>query len=176
VITYEIARAVAISDYDHYEIPQAVAISDYNRYRITQVVAISDFNCYEVMHAVAISELKGYYATKAVAIISRSIVLDNQCATRHRRHTHDATYDPCRAACSEHTRNRHHAAGTESYQMRRTESGRSPPRGWLSAVGWSVRGALGDGLKSRARKDSRLASCPCHACCRRATSRQARSA
>jgi hypothetical protein len=28
---------------------------------------------------------------------ARSIVLDNQCATRHRRHTQDATYDPCRS-------------------------------------------------------------------------------
>jgi hypothetical protein len=28
---------------------------------------------------------------------ARSIVLDNQCATRHRRHTHDATHDPCRS-------------------------------------------------------------------------------
>jgi hypothetical protein len=28
---------------------------------------------------------------------ARSIVLDNQCATRHGRHTQDATYDPCRS-------------------------------------------------------------------------------
>ena len=28
---------------------------------------------------------------------ARSIVVDNQCATRHRRHTQDATYDPCRS-------------------------------------------------------------------------------
>jgi hypothetical protein len=28
---------------------------------------------------------------------ARSIVLDNQCATRHGRHTPDATYDPCRS-------------------------------------------------------------------------------
>jgi hypothetical protein len=33
---------------------------------------------------------------------ARSIVLDNQCATRHRRHTQDATYDRCRSMQQTH--------------------------------------------------------------------------
>jgi hypothetical protein len=33
---------------------------------------------------------------------ARSIVLDDQCATRHRRHTQDATYDPCRSMQQAH--------------------------------------------------------------------------
>jgi hypothetical protein len=57
---------------------------------------------------------------------ARSIVLDNQCATRHRRHTQDATYDPCRAACSKHTRNRQNAADNAMHGMRRTRT--LPPR------------------------------------------------
>ena len=40
-------------------------------------------------------------------------------ATRKMQHTTGA------AACSKQTRNRHHAAGIETYEMRRTESGRS---------------------------------------------------
>jgi hypothetical protein len=43
---------------------------------------------------------------------ARSIVLDNQCATRHRRYTGGA------AACSKHTRNRQHAAGNALHGMR----------------------------------------------------------
>jgi hypothetical protein len=33
---------------------------------------------------------------------ARSIVLDNQCAARHRRHTQDATYDRCRSRQQTH--------------------------------------------------------------------------
>ena len=43
-------------------------------------------------------------------------------ATRKMQHTTGA------AACSDHTRSRQHAAGIETYEMRRTESGRSAPR------------------------------------------------
>jgi hypothetical protein len=51
---------------------------------------------------------------------ARSIVLDN-----HAQHGTDATHKMQHAtgaaACSKPTRNRHHAAGIETYQMRRPE-------------------------------------------------------
>ena len=42
--------------------------------------------------------------------------------------THKMQHTTGAAACSKHTRNRQHAAGIETYEMRRTESGRSAPR------------------------------------------------
>jgi hypothetical protein len=51
---------------------------------------------------------------------ARSIVLDNQCATRHRRHTQDATYDPCRSMQQTHIK---------IHGVRRKKSGRSRTSG-----------------------------------------------
>ena len=51
------------------------------------------------------------------------------CTRQPVRNTADATHEMQHttgaAACSNHTRNRHHAGGIETYEMRRTESGRS---------------------------------------------------
>jgi hypothetical protein len=50
---------------------------------------------------------------------TRQPVRNTADATQKMQHTTGA------AACSNHTRNRHHAGGIETYEMRRTESGRS---------------------------------------------------
>ena len=62
---------------------------------------------------------------------ARSIVLDNQCATRHRRHTGAA-------ACSKHTRNRQHAAGNAMHGMRDETKG-SRTLAHLGAASGSLR-------------------------------------
>jgi hypothetical protein len=56
---------------------------------------------------------------------ARSIVLDNQCATRHGRHTQDATYDPCRSM--QQTQMQRHG-------VRRKKSGKLAHRGALSVT------------------------------------------
>jgi hypothetical protein len=58
---------------------------------------------------------------------ARSIVLDNQRATRHRRHTRRCNmhHTTPTAARNEQSRNRPHAAGNGMHWMRRTQSGRS---------------------------------------------------
>jgi hypothetical protein len=73
------------------------------------------------------------------------------CTRQPVRNTADATHKMQHttgaAACSKHTRNRHHAAGIETYEMRRTDSGRLvAPRGGagLSAV-WADHGPEGLG-------------------------------
>jgi hypothetical protein len=69
---------------------------------------------------------------------ARSIVLDNQCAARHRRHTHDVTHDRCRSMQQTHAEPtpRSRRFNVRDYVTRRTESGLAP-RGCagLSAVG-----------------------------------------
>jgi hypothetical protein len=69
---------------------------------------------------------------------ARSIVLDNQCATRHRRHTQGATYEPCRSM---------QQPRMEIHGARRTKSECSRTSG-LCRARW-LRWTLGGGLTAR---------------------------
>ncbi len=69
---------------------------------------------------------------------ARSIVLDNQCATRHRRHTQDATHDRCRRMQQTHDVRDE----TNGISSSRSEGLKSPPCSGCSAC-CSMRLAIG---------------------------------
>ena len=72
---------------------------------------------------------------------ARGILRGNQCATRHRRHTQDATYDPCRNMQQTHMK---------IHGVRRTKSGGSRTSGLRRAH--SLRWTLGAASSSLSAK------------------------
>jgi hypothetical protein len=72
------------------------------------------------IHGTAVFRARRAGGQRTTSQHARSIVLDNQCATRHGRHTQDATYDPCRSM--QQTRMKRH-------RVRRKKSGSSRTSG-----------------------------------------------
>ena len=92
---------------------------------------------------------------------ARSIVLDNQCATRHGRHTQDATYDPCRSMQQTHM---------NIHGVRRKQSRGSRTSGLFCPARW-LRWTLGGGLTARLVRRLRAPLASCSRRLRRADSR-----